>query len=266
MLMKSTSLLNTTVVINETEVALSNWGPMSVKHCRDLYAPTASSFDPIVTKVCWDSSQILRLPSMVIRKPVSMWPPPLDERGTSEQFFYALSSKSKPANGCLTRTHPLSPKTKMDESRIVPYVIIDAAVRAVYVSNLKSGSSTMTAVMTKKGLGRKRQKKPLSDVLVVCASMNHFSTGKRLIDRIAAEECGGKCNITCAGESFGPWSRLAHIMTTDLPDEIIENYFFFSFGTYDILICVMNAVPSHVSLNFLTCSTRSIYSQRIVLS
>jgi hypothetical protein len=52
---------------------------------------------------------------------------------------------------------------------------------------------------------------------------------QNILERISTVECGGRCEITCEGASSPPHGSGAKLLTSDVPDEIFENYFTFSF-------------------------------------
>ena len=124
-----------------------------------------------------------------------------------------------------------------DRDRDQIYVILDEAHRAVYVSNLKSGSSTMNELLLSKnalgaGLRAGRIKnQPTMGPIKNCHALNVKKPPP--LARISAAECGGKCNLTCARKTHpGKWVKFDQMTSRDIPDEIMDRYFFFSFGEF----------------------------------
>ena len=51
-----------------------------------------------------------------------------------------------------------------------------------------------------------------------------------ILDKIAERECNRTCTITCHGQSRPPWAKADVLSTADIPDELLAQYFVFSFG------------------------------------
>ena len=93
----------------------------------------------------------------------------------------------------------------------------------IYVVNLKVASSTISTLMLEGKLGDGKH-----NVINLCARLNRRNG---TLQRIEESVCGGPCKhaFTCSGGT-GPFTgRTAQMVTTDLPDEILDDYLVFSF-------------------------------------
>jgi hypothetical protein len=222
--------------------------PWERRSCMELYGPRPSRHTPPITKMCWDSKPILRLDRSVLNATVSAWPPAADARGTTEEWLAALKPRQQPlptSTHCYRKFDEAGTAFRGGKAKEVEhvYAILDEAHRAVYVSNLKSGSSTLSHLLDthqlgatkgadkKKGNnGRGSDNGKGSAVLKHCMALNrNGGYNKSVLRRVVAKECNDTCNLTCSNEVEPPWGKQAQFLTTDIPDALMDRYLFFSF-------------------------------------
>ena len=146
--------------------------PWESSQCQFLYGPPPFEVAPPISKVCWDSEYIAtRVNEGVFRRTVASWPP--NDRGSVSELINSAKSDGnhsmRGGNGrsaCLSYRPAKKPGTfeyvypeglGLRASPVPPnvsasYVIIDEGHRAIYVSNLKSASSTITKKLFGNGL------------------------------------------------------------------------------------------------------------------
>jgi hypothetical protein len=214
--------------------------------CLNFYMPSPLGHDGIpVTKVYWDSEEILsRVDPSVLETVVNEWPEPMEKRHSKEEFFQALghprpkiSDKSPVYSYGRNKKHPeifewrdvfgakltmfeVNPNLIYNEG---PQVIIDEGTRSIYITNLKSASSTISNILFQR-----------PGVIKLCSTLRSPINYQTLI-RISQNECGGKCEIKCdnmtAAQHRAVGRRTSAAMkTSDLPDELLDQYLVYSFG------------------------------------
>jgi len=208
--------------------------PWNLPECLELYSKSSNEIP--ITKLCFDNEDITRLETKELSVVVDTWPSL--QRQPSIEFSQILH-KDKPLlnDRCLSYGHikgnnhkyewrkghsgklvriPDSPNLIMDSS---VYVILDETHRSIYISNLKVASSTITELLLKNHQ---------SYVLKICGTL--LFRNNIMFGRMNEEECDGKCHFTCRGVPLnGTHLKNSNLLTTDLPDKILEKYLVFSF-------------------------------------
>ena len=227
------------------------------RECLEFYGPMPEKNGPPVVKLFWDSDPISKFVDQNVRdSTLKVWPPP--DRASSRTFVDALSKTNVTIGTAYLSARRVSidgpyefqaPGIKVDKNNhsvpvrvwgphlpraseipthgpLVAFfgysdVVVSLDSRAIYVGNLKSGSSTIKALM-ERDMGRSKPSHTAG--MVLCS---HAIAGLR---RIEQEECQGLCSFTCGGRALDmKHPKSARLKTTDVPDEVASKFFVFSF-------------------------------------